>query len=193
MKAFTIESDGRCVRGIALVAGMIRLGVCAIDGRPVDYDPGPCTAVVGGRLEHGFTGSGVQLLIIDQAGEFGSWHMRASHPDERWDAMVAIEAIKNTLDRVLASEKIRARYPHQATSGWVEFARGSWSPVAENARPRVNVYGHLPEGGSFEIRRRGRARGEPAVLRVACVGGDVVVSDPLAEARARRTMAAGGA
>ena len=59
-------------------------------------------------------------------------------------------------------------------------------PLVENDRSRLDLYGYLEDGGAFEIRRRGRLDVAPAVFRVGCVDGEVGVTDPRADAFARR-------
>ena len=110
----------------------------------------------------------------------------------RWDAMAATESIPNALDRLLAAERVRARYPHRAPAGWYEFARGAHGPVAEHVRLRIDLYGYLEEGAAFEIRRRGRLEGAASVSLVACRNGEVTLSDPrlLALHRRQRPLAA---
>lgn len=194
MNAFTIECPGRVVRGIALRPGSDGVDVGAANGAgdPALVRVDPRATVEGGRLV-GAPGRGALLLVRDHAGVFGSWHLRAAQPEERWNAMAEAEAIADALERIFAAERVRARYPHRAPSGWYEFARGTNGAPAENVRPRVDLYGYLEEGASFEIRRRGRLDGTPAVLRVSCADGEVSVADPRAEAEARRARRAGGA
>lgn len=128
-------------------------------------------------------GAGALLLIRDQSGTFGSWHVRAAQPAERWDAMHATLAIPNALDRILATERVRARYPHGPPVGWYEFARGQ--TVVTGERSAITLYGYLENGAAFEVRRRGRLDGTPSVFRVACSDGEVMVTDPRADAVAR--------
>ena len=191
MKAFTLECPGRCEAGIAVQGGAIVLGVRPMDHKALTLPLDPRAVVHNGRLVEA-PGRGALLLLRDQSGAFGSWYLRAAQTAERWDAMVATEAIPNALDRILAAERVRARFPHRAPTGWYEFARGALTPVLENARPRVDLYGYLEEGASFEIRRRGKLDGSAAVYLIECRGGDVVVHDPrmLALARRQRHMAA---
>jgi len=185
MKAFTIECPGRLEVGIPAQASAVVLGVRPSDHKPLTVPIDPRATVRDGRLVEA-PGRGALLLVRDQAGVFGSWHLRAAQPDERWDAMVATEAIPNALDRILAAERVRARYPHRAPVGWYEFARGTNGPVAENARLRVDLYGYLEEGASFEIRRRGRLEGTASVYVVECRNGEVIVTDPRVMALHRR-------
>lgn len=185
MKAYTLECPGRLEVGIPAHNGAVEMGVRPMDHKLVSVPLDPRATVREGRLVEA-PGRGALLLIRDQAGVFGSWHMRAAQPPERWDAMVATEAIPNALDRILAAERVRARYPHHAPVGWYEFARGTVAPIAENARARVDVYGYLEEGASFEVRRRGRLDGTASVFLVECRNGEVVVSDPRLTAFARR-------
>jgi len=184
MKAFTLECPGRLVSGIPVENGVIVMGVRALDHKPLTVPIDPRATIRDGRLWDA-PGRGALLLIRDQSGTFGSWHLRASQPRERWDAMVATEAIPNALDRILAAERVRVRYPHRAPVGWYEFARGTTTPIAENARPRVDIYGYVEEGATFEIRRRGRLDGTPSVFTVECRNGDIIVEDPRAQALAR--------
>jgi hypothetical protein len=185
MKAYTIECPGRIEVGIPVQNGAVVLGVRPSDHKPLLVPIDARAIVQDGRLVEA-PGRGALLLIRDQAGIFGSWHLRAAHPPERWDAMVATESIPNALDRILAAERVRARYPHRAPVGWYEFARGSSGLVAENARLRVDLYGYLEEDASFEIRRRGRLEGTPSVFLVECRNGEVIVSDPRVMALRRR-------
>ena len=185
MKAYTIECPGRLEAGIPAQQNAVVMGVRPSDHKPLTVPIDARATVRDGRLVEA-PGRGALLLVRDQAGVFGSWHLRAAQPDERWDAMVATEAIPNALDRILAAERVRARYPHRAPVGWYEFARGSNGPVAENARLRVDLYGYLEEGASFEIRRRGRLEGTASVYVVECRNGEVIVSDPRVMALHRR-------
>ncbi len=185
MKAFTLECPGRCEPGIAVQGGAIVMGVRLMDHKPQLIQLDPRAVVRSGRLVEA-PGRGALLLLRDQSGVFGSWHLRAAHPAERWDAMVATESIPNALDRILAAERVRARFPHRAPVGWYEFARGTVSPITENARPRIDLYGYLEEGASFEIRRRGKLDGTPSVFVVECRNGDVNVYDPRLAALSRR-------
>lgn len=191
MKAYTLECPGKLEAGIAADNGSIVMGVRPMDHKPLAVPLDPRATVEGGRLVEA-PGRGALLLIRDQAGVFGSWHLRAAQPPERWDAMVATESIPNALDRILAAERVRARFPHRPPVGWYEFARGAAAPIAENARARVDLYGYLEEGASFEIRRRGRLDGTPSVFLVECRGGEIAVHDPrmLALARRQRHLAA---
>lgn len=186
MKAFTLECPGRCEPGIAVTNGAIVMGVRPMDHKPVAMTLDPRAVVRDGRLVEAPGGGGALILLRDHAGAFGAWHLRAAQPAERWDAMVATESIANALDRILAAERVRARFPHRAPVGWHEFASGTASPMIENARARLDRYGYLEEGAAFEIRRRGRLDGTPAVFLVECRGGEVTVSDPRALAHARR-------
>lgn len=190
MKAYTIECPGRLVAGIALANGAVSLGVNPGTGRPVTALVDEGATVEAGRLVEA-PGRGALLLVRDHAGVFGSWYIRGANPDERWDAMAAAELIPNALDRILAAERVRALHPQRAPTGWYEFARGASGPSPENARLRVDIYGYLEEGASFEIRRRGRLEGSPAVLHVSCAAGAVCVADPVAEAEARRARPGG--
>lgn len=185
MKAYTVESPGRCVPGIAVQGSAIVVGVRLMDHKPLVIQLDPRAVVQNGRLVEA-PGRGALLLLKDQSGVFGSWHLRAAQPAERWDAMVATESIPNALDRILAAERVRARYPHRAPVGWYEFARGTSGPVAENARLRVDLYGYLEEGASFEIRRRGRLEGTASVFLVECRNGEVIITDPRVMALHRR-------
>lgn len=185
MKAFTLECPGRLEVGIAVEHGTIVMGVRPMDHKPLAVPVDPRAVLKGDRLVEA-PGRGALLLVRDQSGAFGSWHLRAAQPAERWDAMASTEAIPNALDRILAAERVRARYPHRPPTGWYEFARGAVSPLPENARPRLDLYGYLEEGASFEIRRRGRLDGTPAVFLVECRGGEIVVIDPRIQAHARR-------
>lgn len=185
MKAFTLNEGGELVDGIEARDGFIRLGVRPVDHKPVSVPVDPRALVRGGRMLE-TPGRGALLLVRDQAGPFGSWHFRAAQPIARWDAMVSAGKTANALDRILAEERVRARYPHRQPVGWYEFHRGLVeAPVDGNARPRFDVYGYLEEDASFEIRRRGKLQGTPSVLLVTCRGGAVLVSDPLTEALAR--------
>lgn len=185
MKAFTVQCPGRCEPGIAVQGGAIVMGVRPMDHKPLAIPLDPRAVVQNGRLVEA-PGRGALLLLRDQSGVFGSWHLRAAQPAERWDAMVATESIPNALDRILAAERVRARFPHRAPVGWYEFARGTVSPMIENARPRLDLYGYLEEGASFEIRRRGKLDGTPSVFVVECRNGDVNVYDPRLTALSRR-------
>jgi hypothetical protein len=187
MKAFTLMCPGRLEAGIAVENNLISLGVRATDHRPVTIPIDPRGVVLHGRLREA-PGRGALLLLQDQSGPFGSWHLRAAQPSERWDAMLATESIPNALDRILAAERVRARFPHRAPVGWYEFARATATPVLENARPRVDLYGYLEEGAGFEIRRRGRLEGTASVFLVSCRNGEVHVDDPRALALARRQV-----
>ncbi len=185
MKAFTVECPGRCVAGIAVQGSAIVMGLRPMDHRPVSIPLDPRSVVVDGRLFEA-PGRGALVLLRDHAGAYGSWYLRAAHPDERWDAMVATESIPNALDRILAAERVRARFPAKAPVGWYEFARGALVDGEVGTRPRVDVYGYLEEGAAVEIRRRGRLDGTPPALRVECRQGEVIVSDPRSLALARR-------
>ncbi len=187
MKAYTVESAGRLVAGIAVQGTTVPMGIRPTDQKPLAVPIDPRATVRDGRLVEA-PGRGALLVVRDQAGLFGSWHLRAAQPPERWDAMVATESIPNALDRILAAERVRAKYPHRPAVGWYEFARGTpgTAPTADGARARVDLYGYLEEGASFEIRRRGRLEGTPAVLLVSCLDGEVTVRDPRALAVARR-------
>ena len=186
MKAYTIECPGRLVPGIVLTDGGIDVGARAGDGKVVRV---PCDprATIDGSMLVASPGRGALVLLRDQAGVFGSWHLRAAQPDKRWDAMVTADAIPNALDRILAQERIRARYPHRAPIGWYEFARGATmpQPYAEGARMNATLYGYLEDGAAFEIRRRGRLEGTPSVYLVSCRGDEVTVTDPRAAAKMR--------
>lgn len=196
MKFYTIERGGRVTPGVALVDGRIRVCPAGVDDQPlwapIQSQPIP----LGARVEDGRVveapGVGAMLLLCNQAATFGSWHVRAAQPPERWDAMVAAESIPNALDRILAAERVRARYPHRAPVGWYEFARVNVTP--EGARPQVFLYGYAEARASFEVRRRGRLDGEPSVLLVRCDDrSEVTVTDPRATAVARRgALAASG-
>lgn len=189
MRAYTIERPGRLVAGIPAADGAVHVGARHLDGKPLAVPVDPRATVADGRLTES-PGRGALLLVRDQAGAFGSWHLRAAQPDERWDATVAAESIPNALDRILACERVRARFPHRAPSGWYEFARALGEPASPGSRLPATLYGYLEEGAAFELRRRGRLEGGPAVFVVACRGGEVVVSDPRADAVARRAGAA---
>jgi hypothetical protein len=191
MKAYTLEVPGKCEIGIAVQNGAIMVGMRPMDHKPILIPVDPRAVVRNGRMIDA-PGRGALLLIRDQSGSFGSWHLRAAQPSERWDAMVATESIPNALDRILAAERVRMRYPHRPPAGWYEFARGAPSPTDEATRARVDLYGYLEEGASFEIRRRGRLDGTPSVFLVDCRCGEVVVYDPrqLAFARRQHRMAA---
>lgn len=140
----------------------------------------------GGRLVRAL-GEGALVLVRDHSGPSGSWHIRAAQPEARWDAMLAAQSIPNALDRILAAERVRARFPHRAPAGWRELARaeraGSGDPWGGPLCDRLGV---LDEGAAVEIRRRGRLGGTPSVFVVTCRGGRVVSADPLALAAARR-------
>jgi hypothetical protein len=191
MKAFTIDRAGRLVSGIPTQHRAVLMGVRPHDLAPLAVPIDPRATVRDERLVEA-PGSGVLLLVEDQSGLFGSWHVRAAQPPERWDAMVATESIPNALDRILAAERVRARYPHRAPAGWYEFARGARGPFTENARLRIDLYGYLEEGAAFEIRRRGRLEGAPSVSLVECRNGEVTLSEPrlLALHRRPRPLAA---
>ena len=186
MKAFTLECPGRVVAGIALTDGAIALGAHPVNSKPVTIPVDPRARVEGGRLVEA-PGKGVLVIIEPHAGPFGSWHLRAAQPAERWDAMIAAGRIPNALDRILAEERVRARFPHRQPVGWYEFARSAVPPQHDGRPAGVRLYGYLGEGEAMELRRRGRLDGTPSVFRVACADGALVVSDPraLAEARAR--------
>lgn len=184
MKAYTIE-NGKAIDGIGLRDGVIFVGESGLYAeRPVTVTLDPRCEAFGGRLVSS-PGRGALLFIHDHAGEHGSWYVRASQPDARWDAMVATERIPNALDRILVAERVRSRYPHKAPIGWHEFSRG-FVTVDPVARKKVNVYGYIECGASFEIRRRGALRGTPSVYGVACdADGNVAVTDPREGALAR--------
>lgn len=186
MKAFTLESPGRVVPGIALRDGAIHFGDHPATGKPVTIPVDPRATVDDGRLVEA-PGRGLLVVIEHHAGAFGTWHLRGAQPDERWDAMIAAGRIPNALDRILAEERVRARFPHRPPTGWYEFARAAVPPQHEGRPAGARLYGYLEERAAAELRRRGRLDGTPAVFRVACVDGALVVSDPraLAEARAR--------
>jgi hypothetical protein len=184
MKVYTIENPGRVVRGIALHDGAIHVGYHPIHGKPVTIGPDARATVEDGRLVES-PGKGALLLIEPHAGAFGSWHIRAAQPAERWDAMVAAGYIPNALDRILAQERVRARFPHRPPVGWYEFTRASQGTDDVSARC-IRLFGYLEEGAAFEIRRRGRLEGTPSVFRVACTSGTLMVSDPCAMAEQRR-------
>lgn len=186
MSVYTIERGGVLVRGIALTNGAIDLGT-RWDGKPLTIPLDPRTTVVDGRLVEA-PGFGALLLLRDQSGDGGSWHVRAAQPTERWEAMVAAEAIPNALDRILAKERVRARFPHGPPVGWYEFARGQTTTTGE--RPALALYGYCENDAAFEVRRRGRLDGAPAVFRVACKGGDVTVTVPRTEALERQAVRA---
>lgn len=185
MKAYTIECPGRLEAGIPVQNHTVVMGIRPTDHKALTVPIDARAVVRDGRLVEA-PGRGALLFLRDQAGVFGSWHLRAAQPAERWDAMVATESIPNALERILAAERVRARFPHRAPVGWYEFARGTSEPIAENARLRVDLYGYLEEGASFEIRRRGRLEGTPSVFLVECRAGEVIVSDPRVMALHRR-------
>ncbi len=184
MRAYTIE-NGKAVDGIALRDGEIFVGKSSLyTDRPVAVKLDMRGDVIGGRLVSS-PGRGALLFVCDHSGEHGSWHLRAAQPAERWDAMVATERIPNALDRILAQERVRYRYPHKAPVGWHEFARGI-SDFDPCVRVKTNVYGYIECGASFEIRRRGALRGTPSAYCVSCdQNGEVTVSDPREAALAR--------
>lgn len=186
MRAYTLAAGGVLHDGIALTDGAIVLGARPMDRRhctvPVDHR----ATITDGRLVEQ-PGRGALVLLDDQSGTYGSWHIRAAQPESRYDAMARAEEIPNALDRILASERVRAQYPHRSPTGWYEFARGTYSPSVENARPLLRVYGFMENGAAFEIRRRGRLDGTPSVFRVACdKGGVVTVTDPKVDAMRRK-------
>jgi len=191
MKAYTIECPGRLSLGIKLTEGKIDLGARAADRKAVTVPVDPRATVTDGALVEA-PGRGALVVLRDQAGVYGSWHLRDAQPDERWDAMVAVDSIPNALDRILAAERVRARYPHRAPVGWYEFARASQitDRVMVDARVPVTLYGYLEDGKAFEIRRRGRLEGSASVYLVSCRGDEVTVTDPrvaaLHRAQARR-------
>ncbi len=185
MKAYTLATGGVLHDDIALTDGAIVLGARPMDRRHCTVTADPRATIADGRLVEQ-PGRGALVLIDDQSGAFGSWHVRAAQPDARYDAMARAEEIPNALDRILAAERVRAQYPHRPPVGWYEFARGTYSSTVENARPALRVYGYIEEGEAFEIRRRGRLDGTPSVLRVACWEGAVTVSDPKAAAMRRK-------
>lgn len=192
MRYFTIENPGRVVPGIAVTDGHLAIGIRGADGTPLRVPIDARATVLDGRATAA-AGIGAIVLLLDHSGAAEldcAWYLRAAQPDERWDAMLAAERIPNALDRILAQERVRARYPHRAPAGWYEFARGYHEP---RQRARVNLFGYLERGASMEVRRRGRLEGTPSVLLVACRGDEVVVSDPraLALARAQARMPGG--
>lgn len=191
MKVFTLESPGRVVAGIALRDRAIHFGDHPVHGKPVTIPVDPRATVEDGRLVEA-PGRGALVVIEHHAGAFGMWHLRAAQPDERWDAMVAAERVPNALDRILAQERVRARFPHRAPVGWYEFARAAVPPLHDGRPAGARLYGYLEERAAVELRRRGRIDGTPSVFRVACVDDALVVSDPraLAEARARAAWGA---
>lgn len=191
MKAYTIE-NGKVIDGIGLRDGIIFVGESGLYAeRPVTVTLDSRCEALGGRLVSS-PGRGALLLIHDHSGEHGSWYVRASQPDTRWDAMVATERIPNALDRIIAAERVRSRYPHKAPIGWHEFSRG-FVTVDIGARKKVNVYGYIECGASFEIRRRGAICGTPSVYLVACdADGTVTVADPREAALARISEAKHG-
>lgn len=185
MKCYTLEQPGALVPGIAVNGDKIIVGSKPVDGTPLGVPIDAKATVRDGRLIE-TPGQGALVLIRDHAGVYGSWHLRAAQPDARWDAMVAANAMPNALDRILAAERVRSRYPHRAPVGWYEFARATEAPpVDPNARLQVSIYGYLEDGGAFELRRRGRLDGTPSVFLVQCRDSQVTVSDPLAMALAR--------
>ena len=186
MKAYTIDCPGRISDGIELVGGRIDVGARMGGGEPVTIRPDARATVVDGRLVEA-PGRGALLFIRDQAGAFGSWHLRDAQPDERWDAMAAADGIHNGLERILAMGRVRDKFPHRAPAAWQEFARGNLPPKegVKSERLLVNIYGYLQEGGAFEIRRRGRLDGTASVYRVECRDGSVCVTDPRVAALAR--------
>ncbi len=137
MKCYTIESPGVVEPGIPVGDGVIELGARPFDGKLLRIPIDPRGVVSDGRLTEQ-PGRGALIVIRDHAGEYGSWHVRDGSCEERWDSMLAAEAIPNALD----------------------------------------------------IRRRGRLNGTPSVFRVTCAGGAVVVTDPRADAEARRVNVA---
>jgi hypothetical protein len=139
VKVYTIESPGHLVPGIAMVDGGIDVGARSSGSERVLVPFDVRGTVRDGRLVEA-PGRGALLLLRDQAGVFGSWHVRAAQPEERWDAMLAAEGIPNALDRILAAERVRARYPHRAPVGWYEFARGHESTGAPDRRVSVHLY-----------------------------------------------------
>lgn len=186
MKCYTLKQPGVLAAGIATTDGKVNVGAKLADGSPLLVPVDPRARLEGGLLME-VPGRGAMLLVCDHAGRFGSWHLRANQPDERWDGMLAAGAIPNALDRILACERVRARYPHRAPVGWYEFARGSEAqPITPNERLMVSLYGYMEEGAAFELRRRGNLEGTPSVFLVQCRNGNVTVSDPLALAVARR-------
>lgn len=180
MRAFTISGEGSVQCGIALRDGRIDMGRRAVDGLPfsVSID---AKAEIDGTTLIGCEGNGALIFFVDQMGAFGDWRLRGSFPEDRWDMVASAHSIANGLDRVLEIERIHMAYPESAPVGWHELARGI-SFMPENARPDVCLYGYLKEGASFEVVRTGMTRGAPAVSRVSCVSGEVILSDPLADA-----------
>ena len=111
MNAYTLERGGILERGISLTGGALDMGARPWDGKPCRIPVDPRVTVADGRMVEA-PGDGAMLLIRDQSGAHGSWHVRAAQPAERWDAMVAAEAIPNALDRILVQGRVRSRFPH---------------------------------------------------------------------------------
>lgn len=215
IRVFTIKTGGECVPGIKLTNGSIRLGVRLSDGAAMNVEIDANAQVREGVLvAQGQVANGAMVLLHDQAGAYGSWHLRDVMADAFWDEIAAAEILSNPLDRILVTERARSKYPareasgwvefervdrilaservravhtSRAAEGWIEFGRGVEAPVLENARTETTLYGYLPEKRAFEIERQGAVGRSAAVLRVECLGGEVRVSDPLASARQRRT------
>lgn len=204
MRAWTLD-NGVATSGIELsphppscrgVSGQGDLGLhltgSAIACCPVD----PGAVVSGGRLTES-PGDGALVLIRDHSGIDGGWNLRAAHPAERWDDMLAAERIKDAIDRVTAAEAVRSKYPDVIPRGWTELSRHTrLEGGADSRRSRVVLYGHMAEGSSFELRMRRRPvelvyglRVRAAnVILVTCRRGDVLISDPAADAAMRAAL-----
>lgn len=116
------------------------------------------------------------VLIPDQSGFRGGWHLRDARPEEDWDAIVAAPTRDHGIPEPGLSVQVIAQ--GHCAQGLAGAAGGG---------PEYLIV--LRHGQAVEIVRGGRLYGNPSCVQLENVAGTITSSDPRADARER---AAGG-
>lgn len=184
MNAYTLDEKGIKVTD----DGYIVVGESG-RGRELKEVPVPPGSVVKDNLliEIPSKSSGVLLYIPDQSGFRGGWELYAARPDSDWDIIVQrnrehVGHVGSAADcQICPQPQARARAEVKIIAQGYK-AQG----IAGNTGGGPEYLIHLKEGQQVECVRHGRLYGEPAVIRLTCVNGKVIRSDPLKEAESRR-------
>lgn len=165
MRCFTLAAPGiRCRAGRIEVGeeGRGRTMVCVpislqavMDGDTLTECAGPATSAL--------------VLIQDQSGFRGNWRLRVALSPEMWDT--TDPAGRRAVEQPFAGQIVAEGYGAQGDAG-----RMGGGPAY------LLVLAH---GQAVELVRNGRLYGANPVIRLECVAGCVVQSDPLADSQER--------
>ena len=176
MRAYTVAPGGAFVPSISVdQEGRVTLGQSG-RGRKLVLVPVPAGAtIIEQRLTDvpGEAGC-VVVLVRDQSGFRGGWHLRDPLSDAEWDA-VAARTGEEPVEREHTARVIAEGWCAQGDAGGM------------GGGPEYLLV--LGDGQAVEAVRRGRLYGSPSVFRVENRGGEVVVTYPKAVAESRAAAA----